>query len=400
MQNAPYEPNAYQKGGAVGIPTGDHWINPELSTQPHAWHMHADAANAQICQSPQSLNPHLPLSVSTQAAVSQSPLALDHHYKNYHSKGNTVSSSLIESNNDTGLQGLYKYPVTKGSYRQPEEESQRDFPCGLYLHQHGQVYHNSTRETNIFRPGHATPTLYNGELHSIRRGFGDLSYGGPQSSQHVPSLMCRFPGCFAIFPERWMVYEHSKVHANTSESLAIGLPNCNVGSSAAPLVNPLSHDVAVNGLPAAPLIGNDPYGQGFQGYHQSSPRLTAPTATTSVGLMPTSYAYDENMLLDVGNATAGGSLESTTPLETSTSASTPTKTVDRLSCSFPGCKTTCARAGDLRRHRLKHGPGPKQFSCPTPGCSRVGVNGFDRKDKMQSHLKTCSGRAGRVGSQA
>ncbi|KAL8764680.1 MAG: hypothetical protein Q9209_007940, partial [Squamulea sp. 1 TL-2023] len=318
----------------------------------------------------------------------------------YHNEGKTEPSPLVQSNNITGLEGLYEYPVTKGSHRQPEEESQRGFACGLYPDQHGQVCHNSTTDTDTVHPGYAAHTLHNGGLYPIPHGFGDLSYGDPQSSQYVPDLLCRFPGCPPSFAEQRMLYEHLKVHVNTSESLAIGLPSCNVGSSAAPLINPLSHDVALNGLPAAPPIDNDPYGQSFQEYYQCSPFSTAPTATTSAGIMPTSYAYDENMLLDVGNATASGSLDSTTPLETSTSASTPTWTNDRLPCSFPGCKTTCARAGDLRRHMLKHGPGPKQFVCPTSGCSRVGVKGFDRKDKMLSHYKVCSGRAGRGGSPA
>ncbi|KAI4166609.1 MAG: hypothetical protein LQ343_007904 [Gyalolechia ehrenbergii] len=57
----------------------------------------------------------------------------------------------------------------------------------------------------------------------------------------------------------------------------------------------------------------------------------------------------------------------------------------RFACAV--CGKTCARRRDLRRHELKHKPGTKVFDCPKPDCVRKGLQGFDRKDKMISHMK-------------
>lgn len=56
-------------------------------------------------------------------------------------------------------------------------------------------------------------------------------------------------------------------------------------------------------------------------------------------------------------------------------------------CLYPGCTGNFKRAGELERHMKKHRPGPKDFDCPAPGCSRKGTHGFTRKDKMMDHWK-------------
>ena len=58
-------------------------------------------------------------------------------------------------------------------------------------------------------------------------------------------------------------------------------------------------------------------------------------------------------------------------------------------CPFPGCSTATTRLADLERHYKKHLPGPKEFGCPNHGCSRKGNKGFERKDKLVAHVKTC-----------
>jgi hypothetical protein len=57
----------------------------------------------------------------------------------------------------------------------------------------------------------------------------------------------------------------------------------------------------------------------------------------------------------------------------------------RHECSV--CRMTFSRPSDLKRHALKHLPGPKRFSCPSTGCKRQGEDGFERKDKLKSHVK-------------
>lgn len=57
----------------------------------------------------------------------------------------------------------------------------------------------------------------------------------------------------------------------------------------------------------------------------------------------------------------------------------------RLACRHPGCTTTVARAGELRRHIRKHQT--PHLSCLVNNCSRKGDNGFYRSDKLRDHLR-------------
>jgi hypothetical protein len=62
-------------------------------------------------------------------------------------------------------------------------------------------------------------------------------------------------------------------------------------------------------------------------------------------------------------------------------AATPPASGNRIACSSPGCGKTFRRAGDCRRHMLKHGP--PRFICPLNGCTMP----FTRADKLRDHLR-------------
>jgi hypothetical protein len=49
------------------------------------------------------------------------------------------------------------------------------------------------------------------------------------------------------------------------------------------------------------------------------------------------------------------------------------------------CGKSYARRGDRDRHTRTHNPNARRYSCPHPGCNRVGLNGFLRKDKFMEH---------------
>jgi hypothetical protein len=61
-------------------------------------------------------------------------------------------------------------------------------------------------------------------------------------------------------------------------------------------------------------------------------------------------------------------------------AAPPPAREERVACSH-GCGKTFRRAGDCRRHMLKHGP-PK-FNCVVIGCEKT----FHRADKLRAHVK-------------
>jgi hypothetical protein len=54
---------------------------------------------------------------------------------------------------------------------------------------------------------------------------------------------------------------------------------------------------------------------------------------------------------------------------------------NRSACTYPSCGKTFRRAGDCRRHMLKHGP--PRFICPLNGCTMP----FTRADKLRDHLR-------------
>jgi hypothetical protein len=62
-------------------------------------------------------------------------------------------------------------------------------------------------------------------------------------------------------------------------------------------------------------------------------------------------------------------------------AAPPPAPSNRIACSSPGCGKTFRRAGDCRRHMLKHGP--PRFICPLNGCTMP----FTRADKLRDHLR-------------
>ena len=55
----------------------------------------------------------------------------------------------------------------------------------------------------------------------------------------------------------------------------------------------------------------------------------------------------------------------------------------RHRCSH--CMMTFRRPSDRDRHALAHNPDAPRFSCSFPGCPRVGLGGFLRRDKLTQH---------------
>lgn len=264
------------------------------------------------------------------------------------------------------------------------------FPEISLLDQHYKIYHNSTPYTNAFLPNHATNKVHYGESHSITHGFDHPSYGGPQSYHPAADVMCGYRGCFAIFPTQWHLDQHSEVHLTTPLPVSTHLSNYDVNGSRAMFTDQGNHDVAMNSPLSAPPVDYNSYRQAVHD-PWSYPTMATPGAAITAGFMPTPHAYNGTNPQDMGNTIAGG-----LPLPpTSLAPSMPSGTETRYACSFPGCNITCARPGDLRRHTQMHAAGPKRHNCPTPGCPRKGLNGFDRSDKMRSHHSVCSRRVGR-----
>lgn len=208
--------------------------------------------------------------------------------------------------------------------------------------------------------------------------------------------MCRYPGCFAIFPTQWQLDQHSEVHLATPLPVPTYLPTIGFNGSIAMSTDQSNHHTAMNGLMPDPhKFGNNSYGQAVQD-PWSYPAMATPGAPTTATFMHSPHTYDPHTYdgtspQDLGNPNLGGLPLPPTSLGPSTTPSTSSGTENRYACSFPGCTTSCARPGDLRRHAKKHAPGPK-LDCPTHGCPRKGVNGFDRGDKMRSHHAMCSRR--------
>ena len=209
--------------------------------------------------------------------------------------------------------------------------------------------------------------------------------------------MCGYPGCFAIFPTRWQLDLHSAVHPVTPLPGSISMSNIGIHSSLAMFDGPFSHDVVPSSmLPSLP-VSYAPYTPVVHDGLGSYPSMATPGASTIPNFSPTSRAYDGNTTHDISNITTAASLPLPPPASVaSTSASTPSGPESRYACSHPGCSTTCARIGDLRRHVKNHVGGPKPHDCPTPGCPRKGVNGFERSDKMRTHYGVCSRRMRRA----
>ncbi|KAH4022572.1 hypothetical protein HBI81_211080 [Parastagonospora nodorum] len=82
---------------------------------------------------------------------------------------------------------------------------------------------------------------------------------------------------------------------------------------------------------------------------------------------------------DFSLASAQPQLDPTPP--TIPGVGTTSTPAQRITCSFAGCGRSFVRAGDCRRHMLKHGP-PK-FKCAVIECDMT----FHRADKLRAHMK-------------
>ena len=240
-------------------------------------------------------------------------------------------------------------------------------------------------------PIQAFDTFHHGGPHSVNHGFDHHSYGGLQAYHPATDLMCRYPGCFAIFPTPWQLDQHSEVHLANPMPVPTHLPTVGSNGSIAMSTDQSNHPIAMNGLPSASYVsGHNSYSQSVQD-PWSYPAMATPGAPTTATFMHRPHTYDGTSPQYLGNPNRGGLPLPPTSLAPSTTPSTPSRAENRYACSFPGCTTSCTRPSDLHRHAKKHVPGPK-LDCPTPGCHRKGVDGFHRRDKMRSHHAVCSRR--------
>ncbi|CAO1602176.1 hypothetical protein XANCAGTX0491_005806 [Xanthoria calcicola] len=240
-------------------------------------------------------------------------------------------------------------------------------------------------------PNRAFDTIHCGGPHSVTHGFDHPSYGGLQAYHPATDLMCRYPKCFAIFPTQWQLDQHSEVHLATPLPVPSFVTNIGFNGSITMPTHQSDHELAMNGLMPEPhMFGNNLYSHAVQD-PWSYPAMATPGAPTNATFMHRPHTYNDTSPQNLGNPNPGGLPLPPTSLAPSTTPSTPSGTENRYACSFPGCTTSCARPGDLRRHARKHVTGPK-LDCPTPGCPRKGVRGFDRGDKMRSHHAVCSRR--------
>ncbi|KAL8900737.1 MAG: hypothetical protein Q9207_005551 [Kuettlingeria erythrocarpa] len=217
-------------------------------------------------------------------------------------------------------------------------------------------------------------------------------------------LWCPYPRCFGGFYSQQLLDEHFKIHTNHAESMGlfgvhanrqgmVAVGGVHVNHQEAMYVNNIGYNNPISGLPATqyqnpgfstpgayshfaqtPLVGNLDYTVTAT---PASPPRPAPQANQ------TSYAT-------VG-AVGEGAPRQPIPPSSSASASSPG---GRHLCLE--CNKTFSRNGELKRHALKHKPGPRRWECETPGCHRKGLEGFDRKDKMRDHSKVCRARANRA----
>ncbi|KAL9004299.1 MAG: hypothetical protein Q9188_002880 [Gyalolechia gomerana] len=184
---------------------------------------------------------------------------------------------------------------------------------------------------------------------------------------------CPYPGCYAIFDTQWKLDTHAQVHfsnATPYHSGSIGFEGDLNHPGTFPY-DPLG--INYHNMYWSPTPGAAPAFFGIQ--EQTYPSTTMPFYDNFA-------LHDNNVMTNNPSAPLPGDGEP--PL--------PAMSDGRFACAV--CGKTCTRRGDLRRHELKHMPGTKVFDCPKPDCVRKGLQGFDRKDKMISHMKVCQGGVG------
>ncbi|KAL8837354.1 MAG: hypothetical protein Q9176_005772 [Flavoplaca citrina] len=192
-----------------------------------------------------------------------------------------------------------------------------------------------------------------------------------------------------INPELSLQPHALDMHAGAADARSTSLFNIGTHGSMAMFDGPFNHDVVPSSMLSPLPVSYAPYTPVVHDGLGNYPSMATPGASTITDYLPTSPAYDGN------TTTPDPPFTPATPIP-STSPSTPSGPGSRYACSHPGCSTTFARIGDLRRHAKKHVGGPKPHDCPAPGCPRKGVNGFERSDKMRAHYGVCSRRVRRT----
>lgn len=280
------------------------------------------------------------------------------HHEPLYTKGFRTNTNILPSNRIT----------SKYLYNQPTASYVNNFSHHPLNTISSFTYRQSTSgyiDDSLHHPFHDTA-----ESEETHQSSGELA--------RVLSYDCQHEGCYAFFPSQRMLNKHSKVHTGNS------LPQDGV------LLNLPGNDSGLGAFPYEPVAMNarDPYGRLALAMDGSLPDATlAPEASQGV------LRHDKS--------SSRSNTDAVVSREIREIASTPPNAVpaidplpnNRLTCSHPGCNTTCARPGDLRRHLQKHVDGPKAFECPKEGCPRKGAKGFNRKDKMMDHAKVCQGRA-------
>ncbi|KAL8720569.1 MAG: hypothetical protein Q9225_002588 [Loekoesia sp. 1 TL-2023] len=355
MQNARYDSPHYQGAAANGIWTGNHRTRPELNLQPHARNMHGGAGGAgKTRNGPQPQNEPQAAGAFPQAAAARFEFSDDRLTTTTFASSDYFTDAT--NNNDP-----YHQPVS-GSV---DNALHHPFQVGAH--------------------------------------FGSPYEGATQLS-HSTRFNCDYPGCYAKFDNQWVLNEHSKVHTNNS------IPQDGAFVSHGGIDNPLAmfpegpvntNNQTTYGQPVSyggidNVLGTfsgvpvNPYGQTM--YGQPAPASAANMVDTvpQPAFTLRSVLPHDNVSFETAGAVTSKTLVPESPYGTSASIQPPT---GGFRCSYPGCNTTCARHGDLHRHGLIHALGTKAFECPKPGCPRKGTNGFQRKDKMLSHVKVCQGRA-------
>jgi hypothetical protein len=167
----------------------------------------------------------------------------------------------------------------------------------------------------------------------------------------------------------WQYHTHGQHPQNTWNAGQQGLlPSHNFDVSSALPLPQENADFGNFNDPAASLWNLD--GFDFSSY---TPQPWMPAVDFET-LMPTSDAAQVDL------ATSIEPQEAITAPLTAPVTPPPPAPMNRVACSH-GCGKTYRRAGDCRRHMLKHGP-PK-FKCIVIGCDKT----FHRADKLRAHVK-------------
>ncbi|KAL8709829.1 MAG: hypothetical protein Q9220_005445 [cf. Caloplaca sp. 1 TL-2023] len=249
--------------------------------------------------------------------------------------GSELSSQPYAGDMHEGVGGLSTHPL---STDQP----------GLSLYPFHQALDSIVHDDNV--SGHSW------------RAPGDSSinnYPAQEASRIGPLLStypCSYPGCYALFLTEFMLFEHIKVHPQQAHSNGHEFQNDGSHSVDFGHVSYGSNGLSIPTDPTAYPGGRE---LAKCGYAEGVSTANVPTPFDVQGSRFNGSSAND-YIDDFPRHTGGSAV----PIESA-----------RYMCSYEGCNISCARPGDIRRHEQKHNPGPRQFDCSKPGCSRKGYKG-------------------------